>query len=110
VANGPQLIVKFASYGSYYDYLPGFYATYDRTNSAFYCDGFFNETNGGVITSPNWPSSPTQQLDCRYSIHVPNGYRANLTFTSFLWATRPRNPHFAFIEVNGKMIAIKNTD
>lgn len=94
VANSSRVVVRFASNGSNNNYLPGFYAIYDVEHRTYNCDGIYNETNGGVITSPNWPLSQFDQLDCRYSINVPNGYRAVLTFEEIRLATRPQNTDF----------------
>lgn len=84
-SNSTRMVVRFASYGSNSNLnnLAGFYATYERTKSAIDCDGTYNETDGGVITSPNFPSSPIDYLDCRYFISVPVGYRVLLTFETF---------------------------
>ncbi len=83
-SNSPRMVVRFASNGSdSTNNLADFYAMYTRTNSAIDCDGTYNETDSGVITSPNFPSSPIDYLYCRYFISVPKGYIVLLTFGTF---------------------------
>jgi len=96
------MLVRFITDDSINNFL-GFFATYTQTSSAIDCNRIINGTDDGFISSPNFPYNyAINNLDCRSSITVPNGFRVLLTFTTF---QTERN--FDFVEVRFRFIALK---